>query len=220
MSRLYSKILCSSCHKLTNHDELTNIPISDGYETTDDYDENSTIYSIIQCCGCDTVSYRTYKVEYGEEDEIQIQKDLFPIRETYFLEKGDFKITDRKIIEFYESAIFAFNGRKYLLCASAIRATIERICKTIREKAQKEISDNLEAKINWLFNEGYLNSMSKDALHKLRFMGNEALHNVETPTESEMKIAIDILELALASIFKIPVDSDGLKSIPPRQSRR
>lgn len=41
-----------------------------------------------------------------------------------------------------------------------------------------------------------------ETLHKLWFMGNEALHKLDIP-EDELKVAIDILEHAIVSICEI-----------------
>ncbi len=46
--------------------------------------------------------------------------------------------------------------------------------------------------------------MQSDILHQFRYMGNEALHELATPSQEELKLAIQIVEHILESIFEIP----------------
>ena len=63
------KILCSSCKNNTKHKVLTSIN-EKGSEPWDEYYsfQWDTDYEIIQCLGCETVSFRSYSINSEHDD--------------------------------------------------------------------------------------------------------------------------------------------------------
>jgi hypothetical protein len=77
--------------------------------------------------------------------------------------------------------------------------TIEGVCKYL-SIGGKTLSDKLKN----LEQNGFLNKELAQALENHKFLGNEALHRMETPGKEELKVAIELLELTFESIFGIP----------------
>ena len=50
---------------------------------------------------------------------------------------------------------------------------------------------------------GFINLQHKDILHKLRFLGNDAVHELQKPTKKEIVTAIDIIEHIIESLYEI-----------------
>lgn len=208
------KILCPDCKRNTNHLVVREYNINAGtwtepqtlhdgdYEYPEDsrFIEEIAFYQIVQCMGCDHVSYRQFKQRLDPESEVEILgEEFFPIREYRFKEIKDFgKNLPENIFRLYKEVILTFNGKMEVLCAAGIRAVIEGICN------ERNISaPNLEKKIDGLVEEGIFSKQNAGSLHQLRFIGNEAVHQLDRPSEDELKNGIDIIENTLESIYEI-----------------
>jgi hypothetical protein len=62
----------------------------------------------------------------------------------------------------------------------------------------------LAGKIGELVVKGVLLKRDADYLHQHRFLGNEAVHEMEAPPAEESAIALEILEHLLTTIYVIP----------------
>ncbi|MBE2274661.1 MAG: DUF4145 domain-containing protein, partial [Flavobacteriales bacterium] len=71
------------------------------------------------------------------------------------------------------------------------------------KKKKKYLCDNLQCKIDALHENKLLVKENAESLHELRFLGNEALHELEKPSIEELKLAIEILELTLENIYEL-----------------
>ena len=57
---------------------------------------------------------------------------------------------------------------------------------------------------------GIINKQEFEALHELRFLGNDAVHQLEVPTVSDINNALDIIEHLMEDIYEIPLKSQKL----------
>lgn len=192
------KIDCPSCRRNTNHDSVARYiddEINDaGYENQ----EVRKTYQIIRCKGCDTVSYIEYK-EYLNSDDAEFDVRTFPERSIKDMVITEFShIVPSKIKGIYIETIKSYNKGIRILCAAGVRAIIEGICND-----QKVKGNNLEDKINALKDNGILSSNYAETLHQLRFMGNNVLHKLDTPTDDELKLAIEIIQHTIEAIYEI-----------------
>ena len=77
----------------------------------------------------------------------------------------------------------------------------------------KEITKrNLEGKIHGMLQSGIINNQEFNALHELRFLGNDAVHQLEIPTVSDIGNALDIIEHLIEDIYEIPLKSRKLNN--------
>lgn len=69
---------------------------------------------------------------------------------------------------------------------------------------RKERRNNLQGKINGLYEKGVLTKESAESLHEHRYLGNEAVHELSQPSKEELALAINIIEHILETIYEIP----------------
>jgi len=110
--------------------------------------------------------------------------------------------------------IDAFNHGLFILCAGGLRACIEGICisEGIKDgpveivKAGVKVikrKKDLQGQISGLFEKGLLTKKHAEVLHEHRFLGNEALHELDSPSKSELILAIEIVEHTLENLYEL-----------------
>ncbi|MDH4158130.1 MAG: DUF4145 domain-containing protein [candidate division Zixibacteria bacterium] len=107
----------------------------------------------------------------------------------------------------YLEILKALNHGAALLAALGIRALIEAICIDFECTGR-----NLESRIETLVSKGHLAQKHAKFLHALRFMGNEAAHEINTPSPTELTSALDIVESLMQTIYTLDELASHLKS--------
>jgi Domain of unknown function (DUF4145) len=80
-----------------------------------------------------------------------------------------------------------------------LRAIVESVC------ADKKMSGrNLEEKIDALVDAGLLIPTAAAVLHKLRFMGNSAAHDMKAHSLSDIEAALSVVEILLRQVYVLP----------------
>lgn len=190
---------CDSCQQETNHIELAR----ERQHSTDNEYWWMCDYCIVKCCGCDNISLLT-----ATEEEAIIQVDdhgnaMFPtIYKTYpnhkpFADKLDnIWPIPSNISTIYCEIIEALNNDCFLLAAAGFRVIVEAICidNGIEGKT-------LESKINNLFKKGIITKNDRDRLHSIRFMGNDSVHYIKTPTKQQLKLVLDVIHNMLNGLY-------------------
>jgi hypothetical protein len=74
-----------------------------------------------------------------------------------------------------------------------------------------KIKNTLEGKLNGLAEKGILNNKQVEFLHKIRLLGNEALHELSDHSEKDLKICIDIIDHIIESLYILPKKVSRLK---------
>lgn len=217
------KSICTTCQRATNHQIIS--------EKKDHYTEDSGWweeyrFQIIQCQGCDTITFRklytdvAFQQAADETGEIRWTQELFPKRTSNTLPIKNYHNTPQNIKKIYRETIDAFNNGQEILCSAGLRAIIEGLCKNIGisegeislKDGKNRISKNLDGKINALSAKGLLLSNNAEILHELRFMGNEALHELSSPSASELKMAIGILEHTIENLYEFQYKAGELRN--------
>ncbi len=219
------KVLCSSCSNITKHIVLTSIS-ENGFEEWTEYHvfHWKTDYEIIQCLGCESVSFRSYSVnsEHDDYEGRQIPTvRLYPQRSNDTLSLKSFMNVPFNLQRIYSETIETYNYENLTLCGAGIRALVEGLCiengisggdvATLKHDGSTEIKrrTNLQGKINGLYESGKLTSEYAEILHEHRFLGNEAIHELATPSKEDLKLAIEIVENVFETLYEIP--NKGLK---------
>jgi uncharacterized lipoprotein YajG len=70
---------------------------------------------------------------------------------------------------------------------------------------------NLENKIDTMCSDGVITHSQKDTLHQLRFLGNDAIHDLTAPKNKEIEAALDIIEHIINDIYEVPAKTEILK---------
>lgn len=218
------KSFCSNCKTSTNQKVL--------HEDKRDYHEESgwwevIQYQIIQCAGCDIISFRSlennaqlessWHPELGGDPPLFVE--LFPNRSAHHLSINRYSYTPENIKKIYKETIEAYNNNQLILCSGGLRAILEGICSEKKvlgiykkdKKGDMVLVSNLETKIEALADQGYLTKGNATILHDLRFIGNNALHELSAPPKSELKLAINIIEHTIESLYEIEFKAKSLK---------
>jgi hypothetical protein len=220
------KVLCSSCKNDTKHKVLTSIN-EKGIDALDNdyYDYKwHTDYEIIQCLGCESVTFRTrstnsadYDFKGGTLETIL----LYPRRSNNTLPLKNYMNVPLNLQRIYRETIDSYNYANLTLCGAGVRALVEGICKENGitggnvEFTKKDGTigiirkTNLQGKINGLHESGKLTTQNADILHEHRFLGNEAVHELSSPSKEDLALAIEIIENVFDTLYEIP--KKGLK---------
>lgn len=226
------RVFCNACKQETNHiclyhfrGKIDLIVHSERPFTVQIWNHG---YRFWKCAGCDSCTFEEY--DFGElfdfserndfideQDELHWQKYYvaefpesyswyYPKRSKYSISPKLFNQLSDALSKIYKETVNAYNHEIPMLCAIGIRALIEGICSD-----QEITGGNLEKKI-----EGLASILPKNIvtnLHNLRFMGNEAAHELSEPPQEELKLAIEICEDLLNYLYDLDYKADSLKQI-------
>jgi hypothetical protein len=173
-------------------------------------------YQIVQCLGCDDISFRqisSNSEDYDlEKDEYSETEHLYPDRISGRQPISDYEKFPEKTKAMYLETLKALNNKIPILAAIGLRAIVESIC-----LEQKTKSKNLAEGIDELAKMGLISTKQAEFLHNHRFMGNEAAHEIVAPKPQYLVPALDIAETLLKTIYVLPSLSDKLKKLPTKQ---
>lgn len=222
------KVLCVSCEHSTKHRVLTSINEkgSEPWGSYASFDWN-TDYEIIQCLGCDTISFRNYSInsENTDSDHRPISTILiYPKRDKNTLPTKHYFNLPFNLQRIYKETIDSYNNENLTLCGAGIRALVEGLCYengitggnvvTFKKNGSKEkkLRTNLQGKINGLHESGKLTAQHAEILHEHRFLGNLAIHELSLPSKEDLNLAIEIIENVFDTLYEIPSKGMKLKS--------
>ncbi|KIA85658.1 DUF4145 domain-containing protein [Flavobacterium sp. AED] len=195
------KYFCRNCKGLRNHQEIFKLKTKgdEGYGSFQWVED----YSIIKCMGCETVSFLKM---YGDtsmiESDIHGNPDYFYENIIYppYLEKsyeiGYKRYLPLSIRSIYSETISALKADLLILTAGGLRAIIEALCNHLKIR-----KDNLEERIDLLHKKGHLTLSESQRLHSVRFLGNDALHEMEKPKKEHLYILLDIVNHLLTNLL-------------------
>jgi len=106
----------------------------------------------------------------------------------------------------YKETIDALNANIRTLAGGGLRATVEAIC--LDNKIEK---GNLQEKIDELAKRNLLTTAQAELLHEERYLGNAALHELETPTAQDIEDGLLIVEGLINTIYVLPSKAKRLK---------
>ena len=212
------KALCVKCDGRTKHRVLQSIDKMCSLEEDGDGIETVDHYQIIQCQGCETISFRhvNWFSEFVDSESDGLSERLYPMRSETTLETKSFRNAPTEIRRIYRETIDCFNNDNMTLCAAGLRAIVEGICadqgvkdgpfeiKKADGTTIKKRQTDLKGKISGLCEKGILTAGNSKVLHEHRFLGNEAVHQLSQPSTEELRLAIEIVEHTLDSLYEIP----------------
>lgn len=208
---------CAKCKQLTMHTVLSSYKTSWIHEE-DDIAGGAT-HDFLRCNGC---GEGTYRVISWFSEEPGTCTELHPPRGRYHREPKDWRVVsfEGNLPRVYIQTIKAFNANLYTLAGAGVRLLIEGACigqkvvdgpkfdddgNPIFSKAGKEVrSDRLDGKINGLVEKKYISFKQASYLHEIRFLGNDAAHQLDIPTAEVLGHAIDIVEHLIDQVYEQP----------------
>ena len=213
------KCYCNTCDKVMNQKIIKSIKIVWEENVIKYGVDGSSDYQIIECVGCDQLSFREEKYfsedrDYDCDGTKVIQ---YPTPTIHHRKEYDFDDLPYNLETIYAEAIKCFNNNQYILCATGIRSILDGICNERKiknglvEKKDRngkiclKKSGNLDGKINGLKDSEVITKSNAKALHELRFLGNKAIHELDIPSKNDLITAFDIVEHILIDIYDLPI---------------
>lgn len=223
-------VACINCNVITKHTVLTSIELEgEDFEDGDHWSTGwNSHYQIIRCGGCESISFRETNwcsewadTNTGDSGEKEF---LYPERNLKALSVKDYLYLPYKLEKIYGEVIDCFNSKNKTLCAAGLRAIVEGICAEkeikgglVEENSNGNLKSNfkndLRGKIAGLKQNALITQSSFDLLNELRFIGNEAIHELERPSKEELSIAIGIIEHTLEHLYEQPKIAEKLMEI-------
>jgi len=203
---------CRVCCRSTRHDVLCfyeEQPRSEYYNET-------YLWQVVQCRGCDTVGFRLQNDDYEQisvdpdgdaHHTIHISNYPRVLRDHVGLSDGIFWVPNL-IAKVYRQTLSAYGEKAYVLASIGLRATIEAVCNHLKISGA-----TLEKRIDQLFKGGYVSNEDKKRLHAIRFLGNDAAHEVKEPSEADLRVALEIVEHLLNSVFILARKAKSLQTV-------
>lgn len=201
MNQPLNKYFCQVCGGLRKHILL--------YEKKTNGEEEDynfqwiTRYQLIECAGCENISFlKLYGDNFMMREGLNGEIDYYEDEEIYppYLEQGEelkrISQVPENIRSIYKETVNAMKVQSLLLTAAGFRAVIEATCNHLKIKRA-----NLAEGIDLLHSKGYLSRGESRRLHSIRFLGNNALHEIETPKAEQLVILLSIVNHLLSNLF-------------------
>jgi len=222
-------VICKTCKNSTRHKVI--VSVDTGGEVRHEYDEIihwGESYQIIECQGCETISFRRVYGDSEQQDwetgETYEDESIYPKRTEDTWDSKDFHNIPPNLKRIYRETIDCYNQDNLTLCGVGVRALVEGLCKengilngeveypkndgTIERKRK----NNLQGKINGLHENEKLTKENAEILHEHRCLGNEAVHELSRPTKEELSLAIEIIENVFDTLYESPTNARALKN--------
>jgi hypothetical protein len=175
-------------------------------------------YQVIECQGCETVSFRhqSWFSEAQDFDDDGTTERLYPLRNKDSISPSPYHNVPSNLRRIYTELVDCFNNDSPTLCAAGLRSLVEGICaqqgiidgpvEVPAKGGGTQIArrDNLEGRIAGLQEKGLLTQPSAQTLHEHRYLGNSAVHELARPSAEELKLAIEIVEHVLEQLYELP----------------
>jgi hypothetical protein len=197
---------CDSCDRATKHDVLFSAE-----ESETDYPMDSS-FQVVKCRGCESHSFRkviSYLAEAQQidDDEWEVPKDVFSYPPTLNGHRAvpDVARAPRIVRDIYRESLDAIKNQSFTLAGIGLRATIEAIC-----NERSVTGRNLEIRIDKLAKSGFVSQADADRLHAIRFMGNDAAHEIHAGELGPLLVALKIVEHLIVSLYVLDQDAEGV----------
>lgn len=194
---------CSKCKRQTRHKVLTEI--TDHGDDDYRYEECS---GVIECQGCEKKTFRylfrdiesSYPIN-DEEWEVPEKIEYYPkYNPDHNAIENIYSVPDI-VSEIYTESMLAVQAGALTLAGLGLRGTIEAVCND-----RGITGRNLESRITKMASQGLISSKDAERLHAIRFLGNDAAHEIKKPGESQISVALKIINHLIQSIYLLDIE--------------
>jgi hypothetical protein len=162
--------------------------------------------------GCDTIGFRYRFDDYDDVKELPSGKTTHRVTYARYPHAvaGHQPLNDEYAVpplirQVYKQSVAAYAGEANILAGIGLRATIEAVCTHL-----EVTGSSLERRIDALAKGGHISTADKRRLHAIRFLGNDAAHEVRQPKGYELKVALEIVEHLIKSVFILELKAKDL----------
>lgn len=202
---------CSTCDNPTRHKVLaTN---ASHWQDDEGYVDLWESHHLIQCQGCMNTTFLK-ETQFFEDWDVDSRtgEQFMPTERFQYPELSEGRealpeshLLPSKVRKIYDETHAALNSKMNIMVGFGVRAIVEAVCK------DKNISGrNLATKIDNLANSGHITTDGATILHNLRFMGNEAVHEIKEHKIEELNAAIDVTDYLLKGVYVLPKIAEKL----------
>jgi len=195
---------CAYCKHSTNHKVLKSVEDKWGSDFGLTGNHN---HLIVQCLGCDIISYckessdnETYDEAVDERGitilNYKVITDQYPTVNTAYQNPQPFSSMPKAVELVYHETYKALTHGLDKLSGSGIRQIVETVC--IVNGIKRGL---LSHKINELYSGGLVTEEMKDLLHNVRLFGNIQVHQIGSPEFLELTEAWGAVNTFLASLY-------------------
>lgn len=201
---------CRTCARSTRHEVLSQHEEENMPEI---YHDKNT-WQIVRCLGCTTVGFRHRYDDYENvwEDDNglhhEIETTVYPRVIKNHQKLRSLRYVPSLIKQAYSETLSAYSEHAFVLASIGLRATIEAVCNQL-----KLSGSSLEKRIDQLYKGGYVSNGDKKLLHAIRFLGNDAAHEIKEPDEAELRVALEIIEHLINSVFILEKKAKSLETV-------
>jgi hypothetical protein len=200
---------CASCNKPTLHDVLYTVTV----ESDDDHYWHQTWDQVLECRGCQEISFRknwqdSEDLDYSDDGKTIVAVDhetLYPSRVAGLAPMSDSYLLPVQLRRIYEETQSALAAALSVLAGVGLRAIVETLCSERKAKGR-----NLADKIDDLAKQRVITPDGATILHSLRLMGNEAAHSVKPHKPDHLALGMRVVEHALQGVYILPRQAEDL----------
>ena len=204
-------VTCAECGHQHRKHRILHEKIEKHYEEYDGPPLYKEFHRFVECMGCESVKYVTSRYDYDNSDERgEYDFNVYPdepgtnYRRVAAITEDD--CIPETVWKMYKETVDALNANIRTLAGGGLRATVEAIC------IDSGINNgNLQDKINELTSRNLLTKTQTELLHEERYLGNAALHELETPTYRDIEDGLGIVEGLLNTIYILPQKAERLR---------
>jgi len=213
-------IFCAACLRQTKH---TLLKTYDTHWSDDEADmTGGATHDFLKCNGCESATLRI--TSWHSEAPGEPSVTFFPPRgtqEAVRAPKSFEEITyGGPLDSVYRQTLSAFNQKLLTLAGGGVRLLIEGVCndRGIKDGNVTDANgvtkrkDNLEGRINGLAEKGLISTQQAETLHQIRFLGNDAAHELDQPSARNVGMALDIVEHLIEQVYEQPAKTKALAS--------
>lgn len=201
-----TKLKCSRCQTKTSHAILSQIVIPVLHENSTDRYRNK--YSVIQCRGCQKVSYIESRwLKLPSNTELSKVVNRYPPIEDYyvFLSADDRSELPSLINDLYYELITCLNGFAGTFSGMGMRMIVEATC-----KHKKIAGRDLKAKIQTLYDTRKLSEDDFKVIDRIREIGNKSAHEIKAPNDGLLAAGLEAINHLLRSVYIVPKRTKAL----------
>lgn len=204
-------VTCAACGHQSRKHRILHEKIEHHYDDYDGPPIYKQFHRFVECMGCESVKYVTSKYDLlGSYDDEEYNFMVYPDAPEPTQLRVETIAEDEHVPEsvwkMYKETIDALKADIRTLAGGGLRATVEAICIDNGIK-----NGNLQDKINELSNRNLLTSAQTELLHEERYLGNAALHELETPSSRDIEDGLGIVEGLINTIYILPKKAERLK---------
>lgn len=201
-----TKSYCSTCGRDTNHEVIVAHTISHRDDYTCDIN-----YQVVSCLGCESVSFRKNFIDiesaYPNRDgewEIPEENHVYPKALQGHSEIADVFHLPDVVGQIYTEVLTGITEDARILAGLGLRGVVEAVCNDLEITGR-----SLETRINKLVGAGHISKSDAERLHAIRFMGNDAAHEIRRPHDGALRVALKIVEHLLQSVYILEKEVEG-----------